>query len=459
MRRNLKHEIYDYENLGDLRSKINDLQLQSFLPSLDSADIMFEKVQINKINRINGNRVEAANRFAAQPMEGCDGTYEGAPDELTKRRYMRFAEGGAGLIWVEATAVAHEGRANPRQLFLNEKTGDSFAQLADNIREVSMRKHGFAPVLILQATHSGRYSRPNGRPEPIIAYQNPIFEKDNPISPEHIITDDHLKQLETEFGTAAKLAQKSGFDGIDIKSCHRYLLCELLSAYNRQGIYGGSFENRTRMLRNSIACAKAETSSSNGFIITTRLNVYDGFPYPYGFGMNNDNDSEGLRPDFTEPLKLAEILHDEYDMRLINITAGNPYVNPHVNRPYDQGFYIPDEHPIEGVARIFACAAQIQRAFEDMTVIGSGFSYLRENAPYFAAGGVSAGMFKMAGFGREMFAYPQFVSDLKNNGAMDRKKVCISCGKCSELMRMGTTAGCVVRDGEVYLELYRENKK
>ena len=60
------------------------------------------------------------NRLACQAMEGCDGTTDGSPDVLTKRRYERFAKGGAGLVWFEATAVMEEGRANPRQLYITE---------------------------------------------------------------------------------------------------------------------------------------------------------------------------------------------------------------------------------------------------------------------------------------------------------------------------------------------------
>ena len=55
------------------------------------------------------------NSLAVHPMEGCDGDSQGRPGKLTLRRYERFAAGGAGLIWAEATAVVPEGRANPRQ--------------------------------------------------------------------------------------------------------------------------------------------------------------------------------------------------------------------------------------------------------------------------------------------------------------------------------------------------------
>ena len=336
---------------------------------------------------VNGR--EIPNRIAVQPMEGCDGTADGKPAELTLRRYDKFARSGAGLIWEEATAVWEEGRANPRQLWIREENLDAFRAMNDRIREISMKENGFAPLIIMQATHSGRYSKPEGVPAPLIAYSNPLFEKDSPIPAERIVTDDYLHRLVERMGEAAKLAEKAGFDGVDIKSCHRYLGSELLSAYTRPGDFGGSFENRTRFLRESIAGAKAAVSSS--FIVTSRLNIYDGFPYPYGFGVN---EKDGLTPDMTEPQKLIGILHKELGVSLLDITIGNPYVNPHVNRPADTQPYPLPEEPLTGVARMLDCTRQIQTAYPDLAVIGSGLSYLRQFAPEVAAGAIREGYFR-----------------------------------------------------------------
>ena len=137
---------------------------------------------------INGR--EIPNRIAIQPMEGCDGTADGKPAELTLRRYDKFARSGAGLIWAEATAVWEEGRANPRQLWIREENLDAFRAMNDRIREISMKENGFVPLIFMQATHSGRYSKPEGVPAPLIAYNNPLFEKDSPIPAERIVTDD-----------------------------------------------------------------------------------------------------------------------------------------------------------------------------------------------------------------------------------------------------------------------------
>ena len=195
-----------------------------------------------------GNKT-IANRLACQAMEGCDGTPSGSPDELTIRRYDRFAKGGAGLIWFEATAVMEEGRANPRQLYIHNGNLDDYKRQVECIKETAIQENGYEPVIIMQATHSGRYSKPNGVPAPLIAYNNPIFERDNPISADRIVTDDYLDSVKEALIGGAVLAEKAGFDGVDIKACHRYLNSELLSAYNRPGKYGGSLENRTRLLR------------------------------------------------------------------------------------------------------------------------------------------------------------------------------------------------------------------
>jgi 2,4-dienoyl-CoA reductase-like NADH-dependent reductase (Old Yellow Enzyme family) len=395
---------------------------------------------------------EIHNRLVIQPMEGCDGTLAGGPDELTRRRYHRFAKSGAGLIWFEAVAVKSEGRANPRQLMLTAKNLDEFKSLVNDIKETSLKENGFAPVVVMQATHSGRYSKPNGVPAPIIVYHSPIFEKSKPIDDDRIITDDHLKDLEEWYADSARMADKAGFDGVDIKACHRYLMSEMLSAYTRPGEYGGSFANRTRLYRNAIAAAKAAVNGST--FITSRLNIYDGFPYPYGFGVNA---AGGIEPDLSEPVKLVELLHDQFQINLLNYTIGNPYFNPHVNRPYDLGDYVPEEHPLEGVARMCQCIADVKTAVPDVKVISSGNSYLRQFSSNLAAGMVESGKTDLAGFGREAFAYPEFASDILKNDGMDPRKCCITCSKCTELMRASSTAGCVIRDSEVYLPIYKRD--
>lgn len=429
----MQHETFRYASLNEIQAKKEALGVD--FPMSERVDALFTPLQIG--------HVRAENRIAFQPMEGTDGTLQGAPDELTCRRYLRFAKGGPGLIWYEAVATVPEGRASAHQLMVHKDNIDATKRLLDQVRETSMKEHGYAPVIIMQATNSGRYSKPQGFPEPLIAYNCPPLE-DTPLDKSRILSDDTLRRYEEAFGEAARFAQAAGFDGMDVKCCHRYLACELLSAYTREGEYGGSYENRTRFLKNAYRAAKSAITGD--MFLTSRLNAYDGFPYPYGFGVNEGS----LEPDMTEAIRLIGELKDEFDIPMINITMGNPYKNPHVNRPYDKGNYVPPEHPFEGLARVMKGVGEIQHALPDLPVLGSAFSYLRQFSPNLAAGMVEGGHCAMAGFGRMAFAHPEFVRELRENGEMNAKQSCVTCGGCAVLLRGGTPAGCIIRDREVY---------
>ena len=428
----VSHETFHYASLNDVRQTAE--RLHAFLPIQEDLSPLYAPLTLA------GKTVN--NRIAFQPMEGTDGTEDGAPDKWTIRRYERFAKAGPGVIWFEAVATVPEGRASAHQLYLTEKNVDEFKRLTDRMREISLKENGYAPLIVMQATNSGRYSKPTGKPEPIVAYRCPPLEEglDQPF---RVLTDDELRRYEAAFEATAKLSQQAGFDGMDVKCCHRYLACELLSAYTRPGEYGGSYENRTRFLKNAYRAAKAGISGD--FFLTSRLNVYDGFAYPYGFGVHEGS----LEPDLTEPIRLIGELKDEFDIPLINVTMGNPYKNPHVNRPYDHGNYVPDEHPFTGLGRMMAGVKEIQEALPNLPVLGSAFSYLRQFAPNLAAGMVASGACAMAGFGRMAFADPEFVRQCRNGG-IDNKSVCVTCGGCAALLRAGRPAGCIVRDREVY---------
>lgn len=418
-------------------------ELRTRLPFSEDVGILGEELKI-------GNKV-FKNRLACQAMEGCDGTLDGSPDTLTKRRYERFAKGGAGLIWFEATACLKEGRANPRQLFICENNLDDFKRQVEEIKETAFKENGFEPVVIMQNTHSGRYSKPNGTPEPLIAYSNPIFEKDNPISKDRIVSDEYLDKVKEALIGASRLAEKAGFDGVDIKCCHRYLNSELLSAYHREGKYGGSFENRTRLLRESVK--GAVESCSKDFLVSSRLNVYDGFAYPYGFGVKTDG---SLDFDETEPDMLIKELYKS-GVRLLNVTMGNPYFNPHVNRPFAVGGYTAPEPALVGVKRVLEGTARLKKLNTEMAIICSAVSFLGVAAPNVVSAFIKEGGFDFGGFGRTIFAYPDFAKDILEKGEMDKNKICICCSKCTEIMRQkGGTPGCVIRDKEIYLPIYNE---
>jgi 2,4-dienoyl-CoA reductase-like NADH-dependent reductase (Old Yellow Enzyme family) len=176
------------------------------------------------------------------------------------------------------------------------------------------------------------------------------------------------------------------------------------------------------------------------------MNIYDGFPYPFGFGVQEGS----MEPDLAEPVRLIRELREAFHITIINLTMGNPYKNPHVNRPYDRGSYLPDEHPFQGLGRMMKSVSDVQAAIPGLPVLGSAFTYLRQFSVNLAAGMVAGGHCTMAGFGRMAFAYPDFVQEARRSGRLDKQKICVTCGNCAVLLRTGVAAGCVVHDKEVY---------
>ncbi|MFQ3651793.1 MAG: NADH:flavin oxidoreductase, partial [Gemmataceae bacterium] len=263
------------------------------------------------------------NALCVQPMEGCDGTLDGQPDELTFRRYRRFGAGGAGLIWGEAAAVVPEARANPRQLWLADHTASGIERMLRQCREAHREVFGDESGLVvgLQLTHSGRYSHAQA----LVACECPLLDA-RLKGPARLLSDEELDRLVDAYVQAAKLASRIGFQFVDIKQCHRYLLNELLGARTRPGKYGGSLENRTRLARNIFEAIRAEVP---GLLLATRLNVYDGIPYGatwqaplatcWGTALDNPD-----QPDLSEPLAWIRTMRT-LGVGLLNVSLGNPY--------------------------------------------------------------------------------------------------------------------------------------
>jgi 2,4-dienoyl-CoA reductase-like NADH-dependent reductase (Old Yellow Enzyme family) len=441
------HERFRFKTLDELRSRVKELGL----------DLEFDEDLSPLGRRVPIGPYTTPNALIIHPMEGCDGERDGRPGELTLRRYERFAQGGAGLLWFEATAIEHAGRANARQLTLTPETLPAIRAMLEHTLDLARQANGagFRPVTVLQLTFSGRYSKPDGVPAPVIAHHDGVLDRVLGIPEDHpLISDGELEALSARFVKAARLAQQAGFDSVDIKSCHRYLLSELLAAHTRPGRYGGSFENRTRLHYDIVERIQREVP---GIMVTMRLNVYDGHPYPWGWGVSRED--PGV-PDLDEPIRFVRGLY-ERGVRLLNVTAGNPYFTPHINRPYDTpvpGGAVPDENPLFGVARILGLARQIKQATPEMAVIASGYSWLRQYLGYAAAATLRRGDADLVGLGRGAFAYPDFARDLLLNDGLDPKKCCITCSRCTQIMRDGGQCGCVIYDREVYGPIYRAGK-
>jgi 2,4-dienoyl-CoA reductase-like NADH-dependent reductase (Old Yellow Enzyme family) len=445
----MAHERFRFKDRASLERRIADLGLD--IPLSDDISILFSQVVLAK-------RV-LPNRFVALPMEGADGDSAGRPTALTLRRYRRCAEGGACLIWFEATAVKGEGRSNPHQLWINPETKEGFKKLVKETRLAAHRR--FGPdcnlILILQLTHSGRFARPEGRPAPVIAQHNPVLDPRQGLSSDYpLISDTELDALQDAFIAAARLAKEVGFDGVDLKACHGYLLSELLAGFARtDSRYGGSFENRTRFLEETAEKIKFWVK---GLMVTSRLSLYDALPHPYGFGVSPDDPDI---PDLSEPKKLIRRLRN-IDLPVLAVSLGIPAYLAHYGRPFDKpiiGQDLPDEHPLVGVARWLRLTAEIQRSVPTLPVVSAGYSWLRQFFPHAAAAVVERGDAALVGVGRAGLAYPGWVNALAAEGRLEPDKVCVSCSKCSQMLRVGGPVGCPVHDPETYQVEYRNARK
>jgi 2,4-dienoyl-CoA reductase (NADPH2) len=423
------HERFRFKSKDDLVQKVHDLGFE--LPFSDDISPLFVPVTLAGFS--------VPNRLVVQPMEGYDSEPDGSPSSLTKRRYLRFAGGGSGIIWYEAVAVTSDGRSNPHQLWINRQNSAVYASLNDEVRNTA-KKAGFVPFLVIQLTHSGRYSKPGGKSQPLVASLNETLDNVAP----YLLTDDDLKRIQDQYVASAKLAKAAGFDAIDIKACHGYLIIDLLAAkLRRNSIYGGEDPaSRFRFLLETVERINDEVPE---IIVTTRLNISD--LYKGGFGVDNNN-----QPDYTEPLLLVKELKSR-GIRLVNISMGSPYFNPHVTRPYDNplpGQQVPEEHPLVGVINMIKGTSVFQKRFPELLFVGSAYSYLRQFAPNVGAAVLKDGGSSFIGFGRSSFAYPSLPLDLLKNGKADPSKICIACSGCTRLIRNLRPGGCVIRDREIY---------
>jgi NADPH2 dehydrogenase len=410
--------------------------------------------------------VRVGNRFCILPMEGWDGTSDGHPSELTARRWTRFGLSGAKLIWGgEAVAVQFDGRANPQQLLLSERTVPALARLREGLvasHRDAFGVHADADLHVgLQLTHSGRYSQPSvkGRPEPRIAYAHPLLDRRFP-GGMTMMSDEDLDRLVDRFVAAAQEARDAGFAFVDVKHCHGYLGHELLSARSRAGRYGGSLENRTRFVRNVTAGIRATVPD---LAVAVRLSAFDMIPFRKGdAGVGTPEDAGDpytsafgyLEDDahLDEALDDARALLASFEamgIRWICVTAGSPYYNPHMQRPAlfpPSDGYLPPENPLVGVARQIAGTAMLKRAFPQLAIVGSAYSYLQEWLPNVAQYTVGHGMTDFVGLGRMVLSYPQMPADVLAGRPLQRKLVCRTFSDCTTGPRLGLVSGCYPLD-------------
>lgn len=432
---------FDLKTIDDLRGDLAALNLE--LPVSENVAVLGESVSM-------GDRV-LPNRFVIQPMEGVDGDpATGAPTELTDRRYKRFAEGGSGLIWAEAVSVVPEGCSNAKQMRITPENIDSYKMLVEDTKAAARASFGHDIQFVVQLTHSGRYSRPGGVVAPLKIQNNPFLDETLGMTDIKPVSDDYLDRLQDEFVAAAKLAAEAGFDGVDMKAVHGYLIAELLGAHTREGKYGGSYENRTRFLRETAQRMMDELPKST--FVTSRTTVLEPCPYPYGWGVVPE-EGDTWKVDLTEPKQLMKECF-EMGMPMFNVSVGFPRFQPHLNRPHDNslvGEDNPPEYPLVGVTRFQQTVRDMQQSLPECPVPTAGLAWLRHLMPQVAAGLIEEGWCSLIGLGRGAFAYPELVKDILTKGEMDSAKCCTTCSMCTQIMKDGVgCGGCVIRDRKIY---------
>jgi len=259
-----------------------------------------------------------------------------------------------------------------------------------------------------------------------------------------------------------------GFDFVDIKHCHGYLGHEFLSAHTREGHYGGTFEGRTRFLRevvqgirslctgmhigvrlsaiDTVPFCSDPTQSVNGKSATGIAETRPEFlPYRWGFGVNPLNPTD---TDLSEPERFLSLL-EELGIQLVNITAGSPYYNPHIQRPAlypPSDGYLPPEDPLVGVARQMKVTLQLKRRFPNLLMVGSGYTYLQDFLPHVAQAAVREGWVDFVALGRMVLSYPEFLWAASEGSEIQRKRVCRTFSDCTTAPRNGLPSGCYPLD-------------
>jgi 2,4-dienoyl-CoA reductase-like NADH-dependent reductase (Old Yellow Enzyme family) len=456
-------KIAQFKDVAALRQRLGELGLS--LPIDDRILTAADHSPLGETVSIGGYCV--GNRWCIHPMEGWDANRDGTPSAHTLRRWHNFGLSGAKLIWGgEAAAVEPGGRANPNQTMATEENRSGLGELLRTIRTAHRERFNRENDLVvgLQLTHSGRFCRPNSKQlEPRIAYHHPLLDAKFGID-EHdasvALSDGEVEELIDRFVDSAKLAYEVGFQFVDVKACHGYLLHEFLSARRRPGRFGGDFEGRIRILLSIIGRIRDELPH---LLVAVRLSVFDTLPYrtsrevgeplphadliPYDLGFGVDAD-DPRQYDLGEPIELLRRLAAA-GVAMVNLSCGSPYYNPHIQRPAifpPSDGYLPPEDPLVGVCRQIDVARQCKLAVPEMPMVGSGYSYLQDYLPHVAQGVVRKGWIDLVGLGRMVLAYPEMPADCLERGRLERKRICRTFSDCTTAPRNGLVSGCFPLD-------------
>ena len=365
----------------------------------------------------------ASNRIVYQSMESNDADGRGRPSERTLARYRRLAEGGPGVLFVEAMSISETSRGRTNELRIRPETAESLAQLVAVIREANPE-----PLVLFQISHDGRNSGSFSRRVGLYPSGDPPVE---------VISTEEIEPIGDEVVRAAVIAAEAGADGIDFKHCHGYLFCEMLRPANRrEDRYGGSFENRTRFFAETVEKIKNEVADRS-FILGCRVSAYE--PFSGGIGTAGP---ESDREDLTEPIAFARLM-EKAGMHYINVSAGGP-------------LSVPGKADGDAVLRHFRLARTIKAAV-GLPVMGATYTFFRdgdhklegpglEGQPFrsVAERNISEGWVDLVGVGRQSFADPLFAKKvLSGSSEID---YCTLCNGCRKLLARQQQAGCAVYD-------------
>lgn len=446
-------QVKSFADPGALRARLEELGVD--LPVAETVDpdgVLADGFTVEDPART----LPVPNRFCVLPMEGWDGTDDGRPTDLVRRRWERFGASGAGLVWGgEAVAVRHDGRANPHQLTIGEHAVEDLSELLGVLRSGADRA-GVAPVVGLQLTHSGRWSRPDGPPAPRTARVDPVLDERVGATAASVLEDDELDELVGCFVDAAAAAADAGFDFVDLKACHGYLGHELLSARERPGRYGGDLEGRTRFLR---ACVAGVRERAPGLAIGVRLSILDPGPHRAegedGVGAPHPDAASVFGPvgpagaDLSEAVEVLGMLAG-LGVRMVCTTVGSPYWSPHAQRPAwfpPSDGYTPPRDPLVDAVAMLRASRDLRAAAPDGTVVvGSGFTYLQQFLAHVGQATVADGWVDSVGLGRMVLSYPDLPADVLSGRPLRTRSLCRTFSDCTTAPRHGLVSGCYPLD-------------
>ena len=380
------------------------------------------------------------NRFFAQAMEGNDGENGGMPSERTINRYIELAEGNWGAVQVEATSVTETSLARINGMIINRKNLDSMKRLVD-----AFRKHNDKSLLFLQITHSGERSGPFSEKVTLTPGDRASLPEGSQNSGCRFLSGDEIEKIRDRFIEGALLAEEAGMDGIDFKNCHGYLGAEMLRPSNtRDDKWGGSFENRTRFLKEVIGGIKGALRSAD-FILGSRFSTFEGIRGGCGSAGPNE-----IVEDISEMLDVVRVM-DGLGMDFVNVSAGIPAQTGAITRPTEVSKYLVLHH----LRYTRAVKDLVNSENRSIKVIGSAYSTYKNDAPVIMEEMLSKGYADACGFGRQIFADPLTPKKLASG---EKVNWCLLCSGCSKLMAAKVNDGCIMYN-DYYKEVNKNCKK